>query len=84
MPNPTAASQTVAFAGATAVSSAVPFTSGIATPTSMLGGGAAAGASSASAAAKSSSSSAGAFAPMRTGAMGAAALFAAGGAWMNA
>jgi len=73
----------VAFAGATSVST-VPFTSGIPTPTSMLGGGAAAGASSASAAMMaSSSSSAGAWAPMRTGAVGAAALFAAGGAFMN-
>ncbi|MCJ1317535.1 hypothetical protein MMC15_002860 [Xylographa vitiligo] len=72
----------VAFAGASSVST-IPFTSGIPTPTSMLGGGAAAGASSASAAMAASSSTAGAWAPMRTGAVGAAALFAAGGAFMN-
>ena len=86
-PNPTASSQSVAFSGATAVSSDVPFTSGIPTPTSALGGGAAAGASSASAASaaapKSSSSKAAAWAPMKTGAMGAAALFAAGGMMAN-
>ncbi|MCJ1282041.1 hypothetical protein MMC26_001364 [Xylographa opegraphella] len=68
-----------AFAGATSGSD-VPFTSGIPTPTSALGGGAAAGASSA---AMASSSSAGAWAPMRTGAVGAAALFGAGAAFMN-
>lgn len=83
-PNPTATSQSVAFSGATAVSSNVPFTSGVPVPTSTLGGGAGAGASSASAAATSSSTATGAaYAPLRTGAMGAAALFAAGGAWMN-
>ena len=82
--NPTATSQTVAFSGATRVSS-VPFTSGIPTVTSALGGGAIAAQSSLSAAAKatSTSSKAGAYAPMRTGAVGAAMLFAAGGAVIN-
>ncbi|MCJ1246977.1 hypothetical protein MMC30_004188 [Trapelia coarctata] len=78
-PNPS--STTVAFAGATSATD-VPFTSGIPAPTSMLGGGAAVATSTAAAA--SSSSSAGAWAPMRTGAIGAAALFAAGGALINA
>ncbi|MCJ1471764.1 hypothetical protein MMC13_000404 [Lambiella insularis] len=82
---PNASTTAVAFMGATSAS-AVPFTSGVPTPTSTLGGGAAAGMSSASAAAagSTSSSSAGAWAPMRTGAIGAAALFAAGGAYLNA
>lgn len=81
---PDATTTAVAFVGATSAAS-VPFTSGVPTPTSMLGGGAAAGQSSASAAAggSTSSSSAGAWAPMRTGAIGAAALFAAGGAYLN-
>jgi len=76
-PNPTTTA--VAFAGASSVS-AVPFTSGVPTITSAIGGGAVLATSTAA----SSSSTGGAFAPMRTGAIGAAALFAAGGAWLNA
>ena len=71
----------VAFAGATSASM-VPFTSGIPTPTSALGGGA--GSAQSSAAAMSTSSSAGAWAPMKTGAIGAAALFGAGAVLINA
>jgi len=70
---PTASSGTAAFSGATSVSNA-PFTSGVATPTSSLGGGAT-GATGAT-----STSSKAAAVPMMTGAVGMGALFGAGAA----
>jgi len=82
-PVASATSQSAAFSGASSATD-IPFTSGVATPTSMIAGGAGAAQSSAAAGggAKSSSKSAAAM-PMRTGAIGAAALFAAGGAFIN-
>ncbi len=80
-PNPTASSQSAAFSGASSASD-VPYTSGVATPTAGVGGGAGAAQSSAAGGATSSKKS-GAAMPMRTGAIGAAALFAAGGAFIN-
>jgi hypothetical protein len=85
-PNNTALPSASATKGAPAFSgvssgSAPPFTSGVPTPTSALGGGAAGGMASTSApgasasGGASSSSSGGAAVPMRTGAVGAAALF---------
>jgi len=82
-PNNTSASPSAsATAGSPGFSSAssasnVPFTSGVATPSSSIGGGAASATSS------SSSSSSGLAAPMKTGAVGAAALFGAGAALVN-
>ncbi|KAI9870631.1 MAG: hypothetical protein M1830_004025 [Pleopsidium flavum] len=81
-PNPTASSQSAAFSGASSASN-VPYTSGVATPTSVIMGGAGAAQSSAAGGAAKSSSKSGAAMPMRTGAIGAAALFAAGGAFIN-
>jgi len=77
-PNSTSASSTEstgapAFSGASSVSN-VPFTSGVATPTSSIGGGAAS--------ATSSSSKAGAM-PMVTGVVGMGALFGAGAVLAN-
>jgi hypothetical protein len=76
--NATATADGVGFAGASSVSNA-PYTSGIPSATESVGGGAA----SATATAASSSSKAGAAAPMRTGAIGAAALFGAGAMFVN-
>ncbi|MCJ1359902.1 MAG: hypothetical protein MMC33_009905 [Icmadophila ericetorum] len=73
-PNPTATTQSVAFSGASSVSQ-VPFTSGVVVATT---------APAASTIAGKATSTAGAYAPLRTGAIGAAALFAAGNAWINA
>ncbi|KAI9683325.1 MAG: hypothetical protein M1829_005395 [Trizodia sp. TS-e1964] len=71
-PVTTASTQSVAYSGASSVTS-MPFTSGIATPSTTLAG----------ATTSSSTAVSGAAAPMRTGAMGAAALFGAGAAFMN-
>ena len=79
-PIATATTQTVAFSGASSAT-AVPFTSGVPAPSTTIGGGAVVATSTAAAAASSSS---GAAAPMKTGAIGAAALFAAGGVLLNA
>lgn len=77
---PNVSTTAVAFAGASSAAS-VPFTSGVPTATTTLGGGAQVATSTAAA---GSSSTSGAAVPMRTGAIGAAALFAAGGVWLNA
>lgn len=74
-----ATTQAPAFASAS-MASDVPFTSGVPMATTTAAGGAAAGSSAAAA----STSSAGAWSPMQTGAIGAAALFAAGNVWLNA
>lgn len=74
-----------AFSGASSASNA-PFTSNVPTPTSSIntmGGGAANGAATSAAAAGSSSSSSGIAMPMKTGAMGAAALFGGAAVMMN-
>ena len=81
--NPSQTSGSPAFSGASSASNA-PFTSGVPTPTSSIntacGGAANSAATSASAA--SSTSSGGAM-PMKTGAMGAAALFGGAAVVMN-
>ena len=79
-PNPSASSQSVAFAGASSAGISA-LTSGIPAPTSMIGGGPtpAAGGSNG----MSSSSSKAAAMPMKTAAVGAAALFAGAGVWLN-
>ena len=85
MPNASATSQSAAFSGASSATD-VPYTSGVPTPTTAIQGGAGAAQSSAAGGAAggaSSSTKSGAAMPMRTGAIGAAALFAAGGAFMN-
>jgi Fasciclin domain len=64
-PNPSMSTQMPAFSGASSASN-VPFTSGVPTPT---------GAAATSSARASSSRSSGAATPMKTGAVGAAALF---------
>jgi hypothetical protein len=71
--SPTASTGAPAFSGASSVSD-VPFTSGVATPTSSISGGAAI--------ATSSSSKAGAI-PMATGAISIGALFGAGAVLVN-
>lgn len=92
MPNTTASTAAPAYSGATSAST-VPYTSGVATPTSSnaalqsaattTGGANGAGAASGAASGTASSSSSSAIAPaMTTGAVGAAALF--GGAAMLA
>lgn len=82
MPNASATSQSAAFSGASSATD-VPYTSGVPTPTTAIQGGAGAAQSSAAAGGATSSSKSGAAMPMRTGAIGAAALFAAGGAFIN-
>ncbi|KAI4157481.1 MAG: hypothetical protein L6R39_000666 [Caloplaca ligustica] len=82
-PEPTASVQTPAFAGASSVAS-LDYTSGIPTPTQAIGAGPTPAEESGSSTAASSSPAAGAASPMKTGAMGAAALFAGAGVWMNA
>lgn len=73
---PNTATTEQAFAGATSASD-VPFTSGVATPTSAVNTGAVASAAS------SATSSGGAFRPIETGAIGMAALFGGAAAVMN-
>ena len=88
MPDPSATMQSAAFAGASS-GSMVPFTSGVPTPTSPIGGGmtttqeAGAGTDTATATAMETGTT-GAAMPMRTGAVGVAALFAGAGVWLNA
>ena len=77
-PSASATAGSPGFSGASSASN-VPFTSGVASPSSTIGGGA----SAASSAAGSSSSSSGVAMPMRTGAVGAAALFGAGAVMAN-
>lgn len=86
MPEPTAPVQAPAFSGASSVTS-LGLTSGIPTPTSPLGAGptmAAEEPSSTMAGGAATTAAAGAASPIRTGAMGAAALFAGAGVWINA
>jgi len=86
-PNATASTQSVAFSGASSAS-VVPFTSGIPAPTSAIATPSAATATGAVGAGSgsgsgSSSSSKGVAMPMKTGAVGAAALFGGAVAIMN-
>jgi hypothetical protein len=82
MPDVTASTQMPAYSGASKAS-AVPFTSGIPTPSAAIAtpNGAASGASASSAA--SSSSMSGIAMPMKTGAVGVAALFGGAAVMMN-
>ncbi|KAK6951501.1 hypothetical protein Daesc_006022 [Daldinia eschscholtzii] len=68
-PDTTASSATPAFTDASSGSAGVPFTSGVTTPTTTFPAATSAGGEA------ESSSSSGAAMPMKTGAMGAAALF---------
>ncbi|TKA68276.1 hypothetical protein B0A49_10044 [Cryomyces minteri] len=77
-PSASATSGAPAFSGASSASG-VPFTSGQAAPTSSIASGGVPAATSKAA----SSSTAGASSPIKTGAVGAAALFGAGAAFMN-
>ncbi|RAO69967.1 uncharacterized protein BHQ10_005979 [Talaromyces amestolkiae] len=77
-PNATATSQVPAFSGASSAS-AIPFTSGVTASATVTGTGAGAGAGVTG----TSSSTAGAM-PMRTAGMGAAMVFGAGAALLNA
>ncbi|KAI9842228.1 MAG: hypothetical protein M1837_007373 [Sclerophora amabilis] len=78
-PDPAAPTQSVAFSGASSADS-VPFTSGVPTPTSILGGAAPSptGGADSEGGGMTSSSTAGAAAAMKTGGVGMAALFGAG------
>ncbi|KAI3325228.1 FAS1 domain-containing protein [Xylariaceae sp. AK1471] len=76
-PNPSETSATPAFTSASSGTSGIPFTSGVTTPTTTFPA-----ATSAGGGGQSSSSSSGLAMPMKTGAVGAAALF--GGAAMLA
>lgn len=78
-PSASATAGIAAFSGASSVSEP-PFTSGQPTPTSMIN--TMGGQGAASSAASASTTSAGAV-PMMTGAIGAAALFGAGAAFVN-
>jgi hypothetical protein len=84
-PDVTASTQLPVFSGASKAS-AVPFTSGIPTPSSAIGaptaGASSAGGAGASGAASSSSTS-GIAMPMKTGAVGVAALFGGAAVMMN-
>ena len=84
-PAASASSGSAAFAGASSMSS-VALSSGVPTPTSTIGGGAVASGTAAGqpSSTMASSSSKAAAAPMKTGAVGAAALFGAAGLLMNA
>ncbi|KAL8947324.1 MAG: hypothetical protein Q9222_006380 [Ikaeria aurantiellina] len=82
MPDPTASMQTPAFPGATSASD-VDFTSGIPTPTMSIGMGPTMAEEGDSMASATTPAEGGAR-PMMTGAVGAAALFAGAGVWMNA
>ncbi|KAI9787939.1 MAG: hypothetical protein M1816_007339 [Peltula sp. TS41687] len=77
LPNPSQSTQSVAYSGASSTT-AVPFTSGVPTASSTVGGAMNPTASSQSSA--SSSTSSAAAAPMKTGGMGMAALLGAGAA----
>ena len=81
---PSATTGSAAYSGASSMSS-VGLSSGVPTPTSTIGGGAAATGTAAGkpASTMSSSSSKAAAGPMKTGAVGAAALFGAAGVFMN-
>lgn len=91
-PNPEAETQSAAFPGASSLAT-VPFTSGVPAPTVAIGGGAGGaagggGGGQETGAPPATGSAAGATPtnaamPMRTGAMGAAALFAGAGVWLN-
>lgn len=80
-PSPSATAGTPAFSGASAVTS-LALTDGVPAASTTLAGGAASASAVVSSSAAASSSS-GIAAPMQTGAIGAAALFAAGNAWWN-
>ncbi len=84
MPSASATSGSAAFSGASSASS-VGLSSGVSTPTSTIGGGAVATGTAAGkpASTMASSSSKAAAAPMKTGAVGVAALFGAAGVFMN-
>lgn len=85
-PEPTAKTQTPAFSGASSMAS-LDITSGIPTPTSAIGTGPTAAqptSTGAGGGAATSSPTGGAGSQMKTGAMGAAALFAGAGVWINA
>ncbi|KAL8899293.1 MAG: hypothetical protein Q9207_006270 [Kuettlingeria erythrocarpa] len=86
-PEPTASTQLPAFSGASTVANLGGITSGIPTPSATVGTAptpAAGGAEDTPAAGEATSTpAAGAASPMRTGAIGAAALFAGAGAWIN-
>lgn len=82
MPSPSATTGSAAFSGASSASS-VGLSSGVPTPTSTIGGVAVA-TGTATGTPMSSSSSKAAAAPMKTGAVGAAALFGAAGLLINA
>lgn len=87
MPEATASTQMPAFSGASTMTNLGGITSGIPTPSATVGMAPtpAAGGSEDTAedGAAASTSAEGAASPMRTGAIGAAALFAGAGAWMN-
>ncbi|KAI1204602.1 FAS1 domain-containing protein [Annulohypoxylon truncatum] len=76
-PDTTATSATAAFSGASSGTEGVPFTSGVTTPTSTFPAATSAGGSA------ESSSSKGAAMPMKTGAVGAAALFGGAAVFVN-
>ena len=82
--NPSQTSGPPAFSGASSASNA-PYTSGVPTPTSSINtaGGGAANSAATSASAAASSSSSGGVMPMKTGAMGAVALFGGAAVMMN-
>lgn len=80
MPNPTASTQSVAFASASSVESD-PLTSGIPTPTMTIG--MAPTPATATMGSGTSSAKSGIAAPMRTGDVGVATPFAGAGAWLN-
>jgi len=84
MPSASATSGSAAFSGASSASS-VGLSSGVPTPTSTIGGGAVATGTAAGkpASTMASSSSKAVAAPMKTGAVGVAALFGAAGVFMN-
>ena len=79
--NPSASTQAPAFSGASSASDA-PFTSGVPAPTTTVNTAGPSNAASSAAGGASSSSSGGAV-PMKTGAVGAAALFGGAAALMN-
>ncbi|KAI4173143.1 MAG: hypothetical protein LQ343_003070 [Gyalolechia ehrenbergii] len=86
MPDPTASVQTPAFSGATSMED-VGFTSGVPTPTSPIGPNPTRAEEEPSATmggGAEETAAQGAARPMMTGAMGAAALFAGAGVWINA
>lgn len=81
-PNPSEETGSPAFAGASSASD-VPYTSGVPTPTSTIMASVASETPGATATAESSSSSSGGALPMKTGAVGAAALFGGAALVMN-